>query len=68
MRRRVPDPDAVGYPPKLGVFDVNDWWVNDPDDPAEAGYAKVRWHVARKVYEEGGDWESHLEPPAWWQG
>lgn len=67
MRRRKPDPDVTGYPPKLDVFDVNDWWVTDPGDPLELGYARIRWGLARQVFEEGGDWESHLRPPIWWE-
>lgn len=65
-RRRLPLPGS--FPPQLAEFDVNDWWVTDPADPIEVQYARIRWHVARKEFEEGGDWESHLEPPAWMSG
>ncbi|MEV7032721.1 hypothetical protein AB0N99_21210 [Streptomyces sp. NPDC093272] len=54
------------YPPKLDEFDVADWWVKDPEDPTEVEYARIRWRVARRTYDEGGDWESHLLMPAWW--
>ncbi len=37
----------------------------DLDDPLEVGYARIRWSVARRVYQEGGDWEAHLQPPVW---
>lgn len=65
MRRRLPDLEGVGYPPGLDVFDVGDWWTKDPEDPAELGYAKIIWCVARRAYREGGDWQAHRSPPAW---
>lgn len=66
MRRRRPDPTEANFPPQLAVFDVGDWWVTDLEDPTEVSYARIRWTVARRVYLEGGDWESHLLMPAWW--
>jgi hypothetical protein len=67
VKRRSPDVSTVGYPAKLDVFDVADWYVTDPDDPIEEQYARIRWHIARKEFAEGGDWESHLLPPPWWE-
>ena len=66
MRRRRLDPTGADFPPQLAEFDIGDWWVRDPGDPTESGYARIRWWVARRMYLEGGDWESHLGPPAWW--
>lgn len=63
-RRHLPRPGA--FPPPLDVFNVEDWWVTDPEDELEEKYARIRWSVARRAYEEGDDWESHLLPPAWW--
>ncbi|MFF7973834.1 hypothetical protein [Streptomyces sp. NPDC007905] len=67
MKRRLPEPDAVGYPPPLDTFDPADWWVSDLEDVLEVGYARIRWSAARRVYREGGDWQSHLQPPVWWR-
>ncbi|MGW3727317.1 hypothetical protein [Streptomyces sp. NPDC000851] len=67
MRRRRPDPAGTGYPPPLDAFDPVDWWVGDLEDDLEVQYARIRWGVARRVYGEGGDWEAHLQPPAWLQ-
>lgn len=66
MKRRLPNPGANGYPPPLDVFNVEDWWVTDPEDELEEKYARIRWSVARRAYEDGDDWESHLLAPAWW--
>lgn len=66
MRRRLPDPEVVGYPPQLAEFNVEDWWVVDVEDPTEVQYARIRWGVARRAYLAGEDWESCLQPPAWW--
>ncbi|MEE1819334.1 hypothetical protein PUR59_30510 [Streptomyces sp. SP18ES09] len=65
MRRRRPDPAEDSFPARLAEFDIGDWWVTDAEDPIEAGYARIRWFVARRVYLEGGDWEAHLLPPVW---
>lgn len=66
MRRRTRDPDAADFPPQLAEFNIGDWWVDDPEDPCQAGYARIQWRVARRAYLEGGDWRSYLEPPAWY--
>jgi hypothetical protein len=65
-RRRQLRPVSSGFPPQLAEFNVADWWVKDPEDPVEVGYARVNWTAARRVYLEGGDWESYLLMPAWW--
>ncbi len=66
MRRRKPD-ESADFPSQLAEFNVNDWWVTDPDDPLEFQYARIRWSVARRDYLAGEDWQSHLQPPAWMQ-
>ncbi|HEY6115421.1 MAG TPA: hypothetical protein VI172_05635 [Candidatus Dormibacteraeota bacterium] len=66
MRKRRPE-GLADLPPELDVFDVNDWWVTDPEDPLELQYARIRWAVARRAYLAGEDWQSHLGPPAWWK-
>lgn len=65
-RPRKYRPAPAEFPPQLAEFNIDDWWVTDPEDPMEAEYARIKWAVARKVYAEGGDWESHLSPPVWW--
>ncbi|MFE2815326.1 hypothetical protein ACFXGG_33490 [Streptomyces nigra] len=67
MRRRLPQPDATGYPPPLDVFDPRDWWVSDLEEDLEVQYARIRWGVARRAYREGWpDWRSFLpSPPPW---
>jgi hypothetical protein len=65
-RPRTRRPSAATYPPQLAAFNVDDWWLKDPDDPIEVGYARIRWTVARRAYVEGHDWESYLLKPAWW--
>lgn len=67
-RRRQHLPPPGSFPPQLAEFDVNDWWVTDPEDPIEVQYARIRWGVARRDYLAGEDWESHLQPPAWMSG
>ncbi|CCA57272.1 hypothetical protein SVEN_3986 [Streptomyces venezuelae ATCC 10712] len=67
MRRRRPDPAGGSFPPQLAEFNAGDWWVRDPEDPTQVGYARVQWGVARRTYLEGGDWEAHLSPPVWWE-
>jgi hypothetical protein len=62
----VPRPDS--YPPQLAAFNVADWWVRDPEDELEVKYARIRWSCARRAYEQGEDWESHMGPPAWMSG
>lgn len=66
-RRRVRPRTGGDFPAPLAEFDPADWWVGDLEDPLEVGYARVLWHVARSAYTEGGDWEAHLQPPAWLQ-
>lgn len=68
MRRRRPEIGRDGYPSPLAVFDVADWWVTDPEDAAQVGYARIGWGVARRAYRDGEDWEHHLKPPVWWAG
>ncbi|MGW3275906.1 hypothetical protein ACWDFH_31250 [Streptomyces kronopolitis] len=65
MRRRKPEA-AAGFPPQLAEFDVDDWWVVDPEDPVQVGYARIIWQATRNEYLAGGDWRSHLGPPVWW--
>lgn len=67
MRRRKPDPTGSDFPPQLAEFNVADWWVTDPEDPMELGYARIIWATARRAYLEGGEWESYLQPPVWWE-
>ncbi|MEU9258553.1 hypothetical protein AB0D68_08685 [Streptomyces sp. NPDC048212] len=65
-RRRSGRRSTEEYPRQLAEFDVADWWVTDPECPMAFGYARINWSVARQVYREGGDWQSYLEPPVWW--
>lgn len=65
MRRRRPEPTPENLPPKLAEFDPEDWWVRDPEDPLEVGYARITWASARRAYLDGEDWEQFTLMPSW---
>lgn len=67
MKRRRKDAESADFPPQLAEFNIDDWWVTDPEDPMEAEYARINWGVARRAFLAGEDWRQHLEPPAWWE-
>ncbi|MFJ3290385.1 hypothetical protein ACIPMW_34475 [Streptomyces sp. NPDC086669] len=41
--------------------------MSDLEDVLAVEYARIHWQAARRVYVEGGDWSSFLQPPVWVQ-